>query len=696
LSFRNPGDDQMRALERAVQAGDVQASDRLMELRRREGRWDPSDPANWVALAQIAKEHGEFLYVLDPNGVPLFQVTRVELTAPNGQKWADRRQSSHDFAARLAVRALAQPGHPAPTMDYIPLYPGQPQDTLTRLGARAAIGIGNHGIYDRMQAVEEIPGLEPLLREGYFRETSAYRADPSGSYRVPTFPRIVGPNATRFRDLPIGTVFQFEHAQAEYGVRVSSPGSPYVKVGPRSYESVHDKKRYGKMHPSASVLVITPPQVNPPAKCKYHPHDPYYRCAACAPGASAIHAGEVAGFHAQKWFDIQAHPIGKMPPEYEGDIELRLAWQQGFLRGWDRSKKARPRENPGPGLGALMCVVGGNPPHDPLADIRARDIASGRVLLGQVRAARRSESAKKGAATRAARSPREREALYWKRKGDLDEFARLMGYPEGICPGCGHGRVDGWCGCDPRPHSRAKKNPLTPAEAERFASEARRHLGAAGRLTGTLRVAQAAQARALGHVISQVGPRSFAYVADALQRSAGEIASSSEDLRALPRPVPTNLRVTRSSARAFNPGAATAPRRKTVQVKDGSYKLKLPRRMLKGQITLEEALRRNIPGIHEALKSFPEFHKAPLSTKVWVIDDGRKDNVAGFLIGRTPEVTYDDVPEGSNKEGNPWVHKTSKKYPSYLVHIPKTGVTEILGHMKVSDWLREKGENKEH
>lgn len=148
----------------------------------------------------------------------------------------------------------------------------------------------------------------------------------------------------------------------------------------------------------------------------------------------------------------------------------------------------------------------------------------------------------------------------------------------------------------------------------------------------------------------------------------------------------------KTNSRRRNPGRA----RTDLGDDRDPVKLRLPRKMIKGQITLGEALRRNIPGIREALKGFPRFHELDLSQKVWVIDDGRRDNIAGFLIGRTPEVTYDDVPPGSNKEGNPWVHKTSKTHPSYLVHIPKTGVTEIIGHMKVSDWLREKHENRRH
>lgn len=127
-----------------------------------------------------------------------------------------------------------------------------------------------------------------------------------------------------------------------------------------------------------------------------------------------------------------------------------------------------------------------------------------------------------------------------------------------------------------------------------------------------------------------------------------------------------------------------------------SAALKLPRSRVVGRISIEEAIRRKVPGIREAVARFRKFHGCDPSGDVTVYDDGRKDDVAGFLIGRSPEITYDDVPPGSNKEGNPWVHKTSKKTPSYLVHIPATKDTMVIGHMTVSDWLREKGENREH
>jgi len=117
--------------------------------------------------------------------------------------------------------------------------------------------------------------------------------------------------------------------------------------------------------------------------------------------------------------------------------------------------------------------------------------------------------------------------------------------------------------------------------------------------------------------------------------------------------------------------------------------VKLPRHMVKGTITLREAIRRDIPGIRAAIKGFPKFHGTiDPDEEVIVIDDGRKDNVAGFLVGRAPEVVYDNVPNGSNKEGSVWVHKTSKENPTYLIHIPQTGHSMLLGGMRVSDWLR--------
>lgn len=142
-----------------------------------------------------------------------------------------------------------------------------------------------------------------------------------------------------------------------------------------------------------------------------------------------------------------------------------------------------------------------------------------------------------------------------------------------------------------------------------------------------------------------------------------------------------------SPKRRANLGPATD--HNTRPVPGPRMQVKLPQHMVKGTITLREAIRRDIPGIRAAIKGFPKFHGSiDPDEEVIVIDDGRKDSVAGFLIGRAPEVVYDQVPNGSNKEGSIWVHKTSKEKPTYLVHIPQTGHSMLLGAMRVSDWLR--------
>lgn len=118
--------------------------------------------------------------------------------------------------------------------------------------------------------------------------------------------------------------------------------------------------------------------------------------------------------------------------------------------------------------------------------------------------------------------------------------------------------------------------------------------------------------------------------------------------------------------------------------------IKLPRNLVKGTMPLSEALRRNIPGIREALASYRRFHggRVEVDPEVIIIDDGRADLDSGFLIGRTPEVTYTDVPMGSNKQGSPWGHETRKSKPTYLAHSPRTNMTVVLGGMRVTDWLR--------
>jgi hypothetical protein len=125
--------------------------------------------------------------------------------------------------------------------------------------------------------------------------------------------------------------------------------------------------------------------------------------------------------------------------------------------------------------------------------------------------------------------------------------------------------------------------------------------------------------------------------------------------------------------------------------------VKLPPNRALGTITIAEARRRGIKGIDEALRRFKKFHGTEPPDELVGYDDGL--NAAGFLLGRTPEVTYVDVPAGSNKSGAEWFHKTSAKTPSYLVHVPYNESMHVIGDMPTSgvrDWLRERGERRDH
>ena len=136
-----------------------------------------------------------------------------------------------------------------------------------------------------------------------------------------------------------------------------------------------------------------------------------------------------------------------------------------------------------------------------------------------------------------------------------------------------------------------------------------------------------------------------------------------------------------------NPQRGRPRRRNEGAAKNGT--LKLPDHLYKGTITIAEAIRRKIPGIHEAIKGFSDFHGGlEPSDEVVMIDDGRKDQEAIYLQGRTPEVTYMDPPAGSNKEGDPWGHATSRSRPTYLTHSPRTGMFHLFGGMRSDTWLR--------
>ena len=115
-------------------------------------------------------------------------------------------------------------------------------------------------------------------------------------------------------------------------------------------------------------------------------------------------------------------------------------------------------------------------------------------------------------------------------------------------------------------------------------------------------------------------------------------------------------------------------------------------------MSVQQAMR--VPGMEQAVKRYRLFHGCDPESVV-VYDDGRKGNEAGFILGRSPEVTYTDVPHGSNKgaaggnRGVTWVHKTSKQTPTYLAHLVRSKNTVLIGDMAhdgVRDWLTERGE----
>jgi hypothetical protein len=124
----------------------------------------------------------------------------------------------------------------------------------------------------------------------------------------------------------------------------------------------------------------------------------------------------------------------------------------------------------------------------------------------------------------------------------------------------------------------------------------------------------------------------------------------------------------------------------------GRSNLKLPRGKVAGKISLAEAIRRNVPGIREAVARFKKFHGCAPSGDVTLYDDGRKDNAAGFIMGRIPAYDYvvdKSLVPGSNKNKGPWRHAASTKNPSYYAHIPSSGQTVVVGATKVTDWMRE-------
>ncbi len=100
-----------------------------------------------------------------------------------------------------------------------------------------------------------------------------------------------------------------------------------------------------------------------------------------------------------------------------------------------------------------------------------------------------------------------------------------------------------------------------------------------------------------------------------------------------------------------------------------------------------------IQGGQEVLEHVPIFHKGP-PTEVLVIelDDGRSDVTerAVMLVGTTPEITYDNAPEGSDKHGFRWRHEF--KDQPFQVFDPTTGAVLLIAppnkSIRVQDWYR--------
>ena len=111
-------------------------------------------------------------------------------------------------------------------------------------------------------------------------------------------------------------------------------------------------------------------------------------------------------------------------------------------------------------------------------------------------------------------------------------------------------------------------------------------------------------------------------------------------------------------------------------------------------ITLAQAQRLNPAGFRENLAAFRRFHGCdPKKVTIFEVPDGKKtvSRKAGFVVGKAPEIAYEDVPAGSNKTGKTWIHEFGEKGGSRptLVHDAVAGVTSAVGgSYSVSDWYR--------
>lgn len=109
------------------------------------------------------------------------------------------------------------------------------------------------------------------------------------------------------------------------------------------------------------------------------------------------------------------------------------------------------------------------------------------------------------------------------------------------------------------------------------------------------------------------------------------------------------------------------------------------------KITVEEARRRGIKGIDEAVKRYKRFHgKAPRHVKIYHLPDGKKKaRLEHMHVGlhRTLETPY-VVNWPSNKQGSLWLHEHPEGEGAPLeVLDPDTGITKkIGGDFVVDDW----------
>lgn len=98
-----------------------------------------------------------------------------------------------------------------------------------------------------------------------------------------------------------------------------------------------------------------------------------------------------------------------------------------------------------------------------------------------------------------------------------------------------------------------------------------------------------------------------------------------------------------------------------------------------------------LPGYKEALASYERFHGAkPTHGMALTVDDGKPGHTVKVVVGlgKVPETHY-VTPWKSNKKGYHWIHHHPKGGEPFEVLDPVTGITsKIGGSFRVTDWWR--------